>query len=280
MRRHKPRKTSESRPAGLDIVVTTAGRFDLLKKCLETLSGFKKKTNFNVFIVDNGSDPEERLQNDDLFRWSYDQNFLLKRLQQNVGFPYAANEGARMGSAPLLMFLSDDVILQDGAIESILDRFSDSTVGVVGIKLLFPPDSISSMRPAGRVQHVGLALNIRGEPIHPLIGWGPLNPKTRISRDAWAVTGACLTVRRELFNKVNGFHLMYGKGTFEDVTLCLQIKALGYRIVMDANATGFHYVGATAEKRNESFPIRYNLMLFQSQFAQSGLMNWNEHEYW
>lgn len=280
MSRNKPRKSAEAKFATLDIVVTTAGRFDMLKRCLEALAKFRENINFNVFIIDNGSDPEERLQNDELFNWIRDQSFSIKRLQQNVGFPHAANEGARMGSAPLIMFLSDDVILQEGAIDTILGRFSDSTIGIVGIKLIFPPDSTSPIRPAGKVQHIGLALNIRGVPIHPLIGWDPSNPKTCISRDAWAVTGACLTVRRELFNKVNGFNSIYGKGTFEDVTLCLQVRSLGFRIVMDANAVGFHYVGATAEKLKESFPLNYNLMLFQSQFAQSGLMNWNEHEYW
>src|SRR5581483_4461808 len=241
MSRNKPRKSVDSSRPILDIVVTTAGRFDMLKVCLETLNRFKERLNFKVFIIDNGSDPEERLQYDDLFRWSYDQNFSIKRLQQNAGFPSAANEGARMGSSPLIMFLSDDVILQDGAIESVLSRFSDNKVGIVGIKLIFPPDSVSPIRPAGKVQHVGLCLNIRGEPIHPLIGWSPSNPKTCITRDAWAVTGACLTVRREIFNKVNGFSTIYGKGTYEDVTLCLQARSLGYRSSMDANAIGFHY---------------------------------------
>lgn len=90
MSRHKPRPVAEK--SVLDIVVTTAGRFDMLKLCLETLASFKDKVNFNTYIVDNASNPDERLQNEELFIWAHEQNFQVKRLQQNIGFPGAANE--------------------------------------------------------------------------------------------------------------------------------------------------------------------------------------------
>lgn len=279
MSRNKPR-TSSPEKAVLDIIVTTAGRFDMLKLCLEKLDSFKQNLNFNVYLVDNASNSDERLQNEELFMWVHDKGFHTKRLQQNVGFPGAANEGARMGSSPLIMFLSDDVILDTGAIEKILGQFADTKVGIVGIKLLFPDNSTSPARPAGKVQHIGLCLNIRGEPIHPLIGWSPTHPKTCISREVFAVTGACFTIRREIFQRLGGFNMIYGRGTFEDLTLCLQTKALGYKIVVNTDAIGHHYVGATAEKRNEPFPLQYNNMLFQSQFSQSGLMAWEEDKFW
>lgn len=279
MSRNKPRPPKVER-AGLDIVVTTAGRFDVLRVCLDTLAEYAKITPFNVLVIDNGSDAEESRQNADLFFRANNPYFKSKRLTQNVGFPAAANEGARMGNAPLIMFLSDDVKLTEGAIEKVVSDFQDPAVGIVGIKLLFPEDSTAPNRPAGRVQHVGLDLNIRGEPIHPLIGWGKNHPKTCISREAWAVTGACLTIRRDLFNKAGGFNQIYGKGTFEDCDLCLTVRGLGGKIYIDTQAVGYHHVGATAEKRQEAFPIQQNLMIFRSRWQATNLLQWGEWTYW
>jgi GT2 family glycosyltransferase/intein/homing endonuclease len=213
MQRNKPRDSSKN--ALLDVVVTFAARFDLLKTCLDAVYREAESVPLNVYIIDNGSSAEERIANQSLFEEREDSaivRFESKRLQQNVGFPAAANEGARMGKAPLIMFLSDDVELNEGTVGKVVKRLDDPQIGIVGIKLMFPKNSTAQGRPAGKVQHIGMCLNIRGEPQHPLVGWSPDNPKTCISREVWAVTGACLTVRRSLFEKVGMFDMVYGLG--------------------------------------------------------------------
>lgn len=277
--RHKPRNTGATLKPLLDIVMTTAGRFDLLEKSLDALVASQASFPYKINLIDNGSDSEERIKNSELFELD-DVPFETKRFPQNLGFPQGANEGAKMGTASLIMFLSDDVVVKPDTLQKVFDAFADPQIGIVGIKLLFPEDSVRPDRPAGKIQHVGLCLNIKGEPIHPLIGWSKDHPKTCISRDAWAVTGACLTVRRELFEKVGKFDVDYGKGTYEDVTLCLRVRQLGFRIRLLADAIAYHHVGATMEKRKEPFPLGQNLQLFRTKFGNSGLLTWTEYEIW
>lgn len=260
------RKHGASKPV-VDVVVTTAGRFDCLRDCLEALD---EQTD-SIFIIDNASDAEQRIQNQELF-----EGRQSKRLQQNVGFPAAANEGARMGSAPLILFCSDDVVLHEGTLERMVRRMDDPSIGVCGAKLIFPPTSTSQIRPAGKVQHIGLGVNIRGEVIHPLIGWSPDNPRTCVSREVFAVTGALYLIRRSLFSKIGGFDLRYGKGTFEDCHLSCAVRKLGSRVFIDAEAKAYHYVGATSEKRQESFPLQDNAMIFRAAWMSTGLMSWDE----
>jgi len=283
MSRNKPRSTSGSSPL-IDIVVVTAGRFDMLKICLAALDRDAKSVPMNVWLIDNGSDAEERIANEEIFRkeysWANAKDRWTKRLTQNVGFPASNNEGARMGKAPLIMFLNDDAELIEGSLQRVIDDFKDPKVGVVGIKLLFPETSTSPIRPAGKVQHVGMAMNIRGEPIHPLVGWSKDNPKTCKTGEVWAVTGACLSVRRDLFNKAGGFDQIYTIGTYEDLDLCLQIRKLGYKIILDAEALGYHYVGATAEKRQQPFPMAQNLGIFRTRWQPLGLLSWDEWKWW
>lgn len=271
----------------IDIVVTTAGRFDMLEKCLDALYREAQETSMNIIIIDNHSPAEERIQNNHLFEYHAEKdpkhnilNFRSKRLQQDIGFPGAANDGAREGKSPLLMFLSDDVVLSEGALDKIIRRMDDPAIGVLGIKLLFPLDSTSPIRPAGKVQHIGVCLDIRGTPAHPLVGWSADNPKCCISRECWAVTGACFTTRRNLWNKIGGFDLAYGKGTYEDMTFCMEARKLGQKIFVDCDILAYHYVGATVEKKQENYPLQMNQMIFASRYAQSGLMNWDAWTYW
>lgn len=268
---YRHRKHGASK-AQVDVVVTTAGRFDCLKDCLNAL---ENQIDHNLFIIDNASDAEQRIQNQEIF-----EGVSSKRLQQNIGFPAAANEGARMGSAPLILFLSDDVVLFEGTLERMVKRMDEPSIGVVGAKLLFPPTSTSPIRPAGQVQHVGLSVNIRGEVIHPLVGWNPDNPKTQKSRDVFAVTGACYMIRRPLFSRAGGFNAKYGKGTFEDCHLSCDVRKMGFRVFIDTDCQAYHYVGATAEKRNEGFPLQNNGMLFKAEWMPQGYMVWDEHLFW
>lgn len=272
---------------GIDIVITFTNRFDCLEKCLTALYQEAQIIPLNIYIVDNASPADERQKNNSLFvyhpEWDLQhgiKEFRVKRLPTQQGFPFVANEGAKMGRSSLIMFLSDDVELHPGTLEKVVNDFADPSIGIMGIKLIFPPTSTDPNRPAGKVQHIGLALNIRGIPVHPLVGWSADNPKTNMTRDVWATTGACYTIRRDLFMRVGGFGLEYGRGTFEDCDLCLKVRQLGARIRVDTNATAYHYVGATAEKLQQPFPLQQNLQIFQGKWSQTGLLVYDEWLYW
>lgn len=271
----------------IDVAVLTAGRFDLLAKCLDSIYREAQLIPLNIHILDNGSDAKERQLHPELFIYQKDKDplgnvkdFQVKRMATNLGFPAGANENARMGKSPLIMFISDDIELIPGAIEKVVRRFDDKTIGIVGMKLMFPPTSTDKIRPAGKTQHCGLAINVRGDIIHPLVGWSATHPKTCVSQDVWGVTGACFSIRRDLFNKLGGWDRVYGKGTFEDSDLCMKVRQSGSRVFLDAEAQGYHYVGATAEKRQEPFPLQQNKQIFMSRWQNSGLVYWTEYAFW
>lgn len=266
----------------LDVVITTGGRFDMLRKCLDALEREAGKTAISVYIIDNNSPLDERRANEDLFvkrEGSQICNFKSKRLVQDIGFPASNNEGARMGNSPYIMFLNDDVELHEDAILNLMQPFQEPNIGIVGIKLIFPPSSTSPVRPAGKVQHVGLGFNIRGEVVHPLVGWSSEHPKANVSRDVIGVTGACLVIRRNLFNKVKGFGSEYGMGTWEDVDLCFKARMAGFRTWVETTATGYHYTGATQEKKRVGYPLAQNRNTFQIKWGNTGMIQHTDWEF-
>jgi len=275
------RKSNVSNQAQIDVVIPTAGSWTYLEKCIKSVDECSKDLLVNVVVVTDGVENKEVEEHSHIFNGLENINNLkVKRLVQNVGYGKSCSEGARMFSSPLIMFLNDDVELNDGAIESVVKSFYSPEISVVGIKLIFPKDGSSAYGQAGTVQHVGMSLDMNANPQHPLAGWSANNPKCNISREVWAVTGACMTIRRSVWNKVGGFDKRYEIGYFEDVDLCLSARQLGGKIYMNADAIGQHAVGSSMSKREKPAPIAENAMKFKSKWASSGLLIWDMFTYY
>jgi GT2 family glycosyltransferase len=267
----KPKTASISTPKDLvSIIIAVYGRFDLLAQCLDAIPEAAGDLPYNVVLVDNNS-PEKDVA--DSFYQSVQQNtnnVFVIRNKENMGFPYACNQGSKRRFSPLLYFLNSDVVLKKDAIVNLVKALDNPKIGIVGTKLLFPDNSLDlkhEFRPAGKVQHVGLCTNIRGDFYHVFVGWSPDHPKVMKVWEVYAVTGAALMTRRALFDKVGGFYLGYGLGSFEDVDLSLSIRELGYNVIVEQSAVGIHYTGATAEHYKMPYPLDQNRLIFMSRWA-------------
>lgn len=260
---------SKNKKYDLDIAILTAGRVDLFEKCVDAVLK-QYKDNYRIFVHNNGHPSQEY---EGVYK-KLPQDSIIIRSNQMGGFGDGANKVINKGEAPLVLFITDDIFIHDGAIQTLLETMKDGTIGQCGYKFIFPEDSTEPTRPAGKVQHIGLATQINGNIIHPLIGWNPEHPKCNISRDVVAVTGASFIIRRGLFTKVRGFDPIYGRGYYEDVDLSFQIRALGFRIYIETSATATHGVGQTFKneppvnfgKNQEIFKMRWGGQLVWSEF--------------
>ncbi len=267
-------------------MVPIYGRPDLLTKCLKGIEVNTLAIDYRLILVDDKSPDVAEMEP---VYSSLNGKAQLIRHKDNQGFPATCNDGAARGSAPAILFLNTDVMLEPGAIQAMLDTlWSDDVppsmlapqtgkVGVVGPMLLFPEDSAEPGRPAGKVQHAGMGFNLAGQPVHINIGWSRDNPKLTMQRGVQCVTGACMMVRREAWNSVaeayrqagdptrGGFNLAYGRGTYEDVEYCFAVRSNGYRVIYEPKAVGYHHVGASAIASGEGYPLQRNAAIFQAR---------------
>lgn len=100
-------------------------------------------------------------------------------------------------------------------------------MGVVGPRLLFAN---------GGLQHAGMSfekLDTLGIWInrHPDAGLAPEFDPAREPAEVPAVTGACMLIRREVFDEIGGWDTGYLIGDFEDSDLCLMLRKHGYRVL-------------------------------------------------
>lgn len=257
----------------LDIAILTAGRVDLFDKCIDSILP-QMKAEYRIHVYNNG---EPSTEYEEVYG-KLPKDSIVKRSNENRGYGYGANSAIKSGNAPLILFISDDIFLHEGAIDALLKRMEDKSIGICGYKFLFPADSSDPSRPAGKVQHVGQSTNIKGEIFHPLMGWSPENPKCNISRDVFSVTGASFMVRRDVFNRAGGFNSSYGLGYFEDVDLCLTIRSQGKRVFIETGAVADHGVGQTFKERKNDAPppIQQNQAIFRSRQMKN--IYWSELE--
>ena len=262
----------------IDIIIPVLDMSGLVINCLKSIPDAAKDLSYQIIIVDNGSKIEELKAYREFGKELFGDKLHILEQRRNIGFPAAINRGARFGYSPLLFFLNDDVVLYPNSLNKLVMAMDDPTVGAVGMKLLFPKDSNDPKRPAGKIQHVGLSTDIKGNFIHNFVGWSPDNPRVLRIKDSYAITGAAMMTRRNLFKQIKGFNEEYGQGTYEDVEYSLILRDMGYNIRIEQEAIGEHFVGATAMDKQIQYPLQHNQMLLHEH--RGGQLLYTEWEIW
>ena len=139
-----------------------------------------------------------------------------------------------------LLFLNNDVkVIEPESLEAMLEHAQREEVGVVGAKLLYPDN---------RIQHAGAVLGIGGICSHAFKGV-PVQSHSymglaEVTRNYSAVTGACMMMRRNVFEALGGFDEQL-KVAFSDIDFCLRVREKGYLVVYTPHAVLYHYESMT-----------------------------------
>lgn len=224
-------RSPEQSERAVSIVIPVFNKVEYTERCLEALAQNTPADLFEVIIVDNASSDGTSALLDRL-----EGDVAIHRNSQNLGFARACNQGAQRSRGKYIVFLNNDTLPQAGWLEALLEEAEqDSRIGIVGSKLLYPD--------SGRIQHAGIGW-INGLPDHPYRHADKDAEEVSRPRDLDMVTGACLLIRKDLFNEVGGFDEGYLNGV-EDIDLCLQVRRLGYRVRYTPKSVLFHFEGVS-----------------------------------
>jgi GT2 family glycosyltransferase len=209
---------------------------ELLQRCISSILTRTDYQEFEILVVD--TTPRATIRQ----RYSSQDSSRLRVIHYTDPFNYSAvnNLAARSAKGDILLFLNDDTEVIDSEWLSEMVRWADrDQVGVVGAKLLYAD---------GRIQHAGVVVGLDGFAGHPFAG-GCEGQQTIYGCVEWyrnysAVTGACLMIRRALFEQVGGFDedlVLCGN----DVELCLRVRDRGYQVLYTPFARMRHHESAT-----------------------------------
>jgi GT2 family glycosyltransferase len=243
------------------IVIPLYGRFDfMLNQLLEFSEDEQLKADAElIYVVDDPRILSDVRQQAPLLYEANRVPFRVVSVGENRGFSGANNLGVSVSRAPYLLLLNSDVIaVEPGWLQKMLAAIEDRPeVGIVSARLFYP---------SGAIQHDGMAFDWNADlqahvNKHPGMGLEPLPPRVGASARL-AVTGACMLIARELYQRLGGLDEGFLVGDFEDSDLCLKVRDAGLSILCVENVNLVHLerqsLTGIGQDRFRNFVVRYN----------------------
>ena len=224
----------------VSIIIPTRNSQDILERCVNSIFQKTSYQNFEIIIIDN--------QSDDPTLHRYLESLAtrpdVRLLAYDAPFNYSAinNFAAQQCQSEILCFLNNDVeVITPDWLTELVGHALHLKHGAVGAMLYYPD---------GRIQHGGIILGhsangpggvaanaFWGLP-HGFSGQGE---RLKHAQYVSSVTGACLAVRRTIFEEVNGFDQENLAVAYNDVDLCLRLRERGYDTVFTPFAELYHH---------------------------------------
>ncbi len=221
----------------VSIIIPFKDKPELLKMCIESILDKSTYENFEVIGISNNSEEKE----------TFSEMERLKALDARISFfehnvPFNFSEinnyaVENHANGKHLLLLNNDIeIISPDWIESLLEFSQREDVGVVGGKLFYPD---------GKVQHAGIIIGIGGVAghSHKYIDGEHHGYFSRpnLVQNLSALTGACLMLKKDIYDEVGGLDAENLEIAFNDVDFCLRIREKGYLNVFTPYCEAYHH---------------------------------------
>lgn len=254
----------------VSIIIVNYNTDKLLIDCVKSVSSSMRLSDFELIVVDNSSSDESLIE----FKKEYPDVFLINN-KENVGFSKAVNQTLKTIKGQFVLLLNPDTVIEHGSIDKMISFMQDNPqTGVCG-PAIYNPDKTLQMSS----HHFPRLLDIFFDKTHlsKIFSKNPLFGRYQMSywahdttREVDWLTGACLMVRTELLNQINGFDERFFMFC-EDIDLCLRIKQKGFKSVFLPQAKIIHYKSGSSNIIRNKAPImawESLIMFWQKHYGQ------------
>lgn len=223
----------------VSMIIPTRNGLDVLSVCIDSILAKTTYSNYEIIIVDNGSDCPDTLAYLDKLQRENDNIVLLR---DDSPFNYSAlnNKAAAIAKGEVLALVNNDVeVITPDWLTEMVGHVIQPQNGVVGARLWYPDDTL---------QHGGVILvgGVAGH-AHKHLPKGMPGYACRaiVAQNYSAVTAACLVVRKAVFEQVGGLNETDLTVAFNDIDFCLKVQEAGYFNVWTPYAELYHYESKT-----------------------------------
>lgn len=226
----------------LSIIIVNWNSAEYVRACVRSIMSQTEAVKFEIIVVDNASFDAcgEQLAREF-------PGVIFVQSGENLGFGGANNLGVQRAQGRVLLFLNPDTEVLDQAIDRLYHHFlATHDNGVVGCRLLNSDRSLQTSCvqafPTVWNQVLDCDLLRRWSPRASLWGTRAFWDSTTSPVEVQVVSGACMMIRREVFETLGGFSpafFMYG----EDLDLCARVVRSGLRNYYVADCEIVHHGG-------------------------------------
>ena len=222
----------------ISVIIPNYEHADDLRRCVESLLYINTYKNIEIIIVENNSTSEEIFSCYDGLLREHPDVIRLEKWEGSFNYSAINNYGASCAKGELLLLLNNDTkIIEPDSLWAMAEYAVRDNTGAVGACLLYADKT---------VQHAGVIVGIGPDrtAVHPNSGVCFIENGYRDSihhvQNYSAVTGACLMIKKELFDKLGGLDEELAVA-YNDVDFCLRLRRRGLLNVYVPQALLFHY---------------------------------------
>jgi O-antigen biosynthesis protein len=219
----------------VSLLIPTRDRLHLIEPCVHSILNKSTYKNFEILILDNGSQEPDTLR----FLKNIAKDSRVRVLRYDYPFNYSAinNYGAQQAMGSIIGLVNNDIeVIKPDWLTEMVSHACRAEIGCVGAKLYYEN---------GTIQHAGVICGLGGVAGHGHREFPNSHPgyfaKLVTTQTVSAVTGACLLVRREVYEEVGGLDALNLTIAFNDVDFCLKVRQAGYRNLWTPYAELYHY---------------------------------------
>jgi len=228
----------------VSIIIVTYNSQDELTACLNSIE--RQLTPCEVFIIDNASADSSPMIIEQLAVRFPGVHPILNN--KNRGLAAANNQPLGRCRGNYVLILNPDTILEQDTLSRLVDYLEQRPeVGVVGPRFYFEDGSPhTSYHYYWSFWNVLLWRTVPYVVLRTLYDRFARYPETEV----FFVSGACLMIRRELFEKLGGYDKTYFLCVEDAADLCLRGRKEGYSTVFYPKARIIHMTGRSREGIN------------------------------
>lgn len=222
----------------VSIIIPFREGADLLRRCVDSIHSLAGYEKWEALLVDNQSrEPETKAL---LTRLGDDPNCRIVSYPKDFNWSAINNWAASQARGDYLLFLNNDIeAVSEGWLLAMLEHAQRKEVGAVGARLVYPD---------GRLQHGGVVIGM-GRICAHAFWFCPHDRHAYFAMDKQirnysAVTGACMMVRKEVFDELGGFDERL-RVAYNDIDYCLRAIEREYLIVYTPFAELMHFESST-----------------------------------
>ncbi len=220
----------------ISIVIANKDHEPDLRRCISSIMEKSTYDNYEIIIVENNSEtPEIKKYYEEL---KEDERIKIVTYEGSFNYSAVNNLGVKAAESEYILLLNNDTqVITVNWMEELLMYAQREDVGAVGAKLYYGDKTI---------QHAGVVLGLGAHRTaghsHYMQHRENLGYMGRLcyAQNVSAVTGACLMVSKELFEKAGGLDESFAI-SLNDVDFCIKLREMGYLNVFTPFAELYHY---------------------------------------
>ena len=226
----------ESSPL-VSIVIPAFNCFEYTYRCLQSILLNTQDIPYEIILADDCSTDETKNMEE------YAPGINVIHNENNLQFVNNCNRAAKEAKGEYILFLNNDVQVQENWLKQLLNVIRREDVGLVGSKLIMPDGSLQEA--GGIVWRAADAWNYgRTKAID--------DPDCNYLKEADYVSGACIIIKKTLWEDIGGFDTRFAPAYYEDTDLAFEVRARGYKVMYQPLSEVIHFESVSNGKEKNS----------------------------